>query len=194
MGGLVAWPTCSARDWKDSPGMATTGVNPDGSERSRLDQLPRVAALAAPWATPRAEDAESSGMRHSRGVADTLSAQVGQDLVGWVSPTAQDGSRGDKPPRPQDTGVPLSQQVVMVGWSTPKATDAKGDTYEATENRRTELRKQAHGLTSTSSPAGTENRGALNPAHSRWLQGFPVAWCQAAIRASRKLKPARKRG
>jgi hypothetical protein len=103
-------------------------------------------------------------MRHSRGVADTLSAQVGQDLAGWVSPTAQDGSRGDKSPRPQDTGVPLSQQVV------------------------------GSGTTSPSSPAGTENRGALNPAHSRWLQGFPVAWCQAAIRASRKLKPARKRG
>lgn len=37
--------TASARDWKDSPGMATTGTNPDGSERERLDQLPRQAAL-----------------------------------------------------------------------------------------------------------------------------------------------------
>lgn len=55
---LSGWPTCSARDWKDTPGMATTGTNPDGSERSRLDQLPRVAALAATgpaitgWPTP----------------------------------------------------------------------------------------------------------------------------------------------
>lgn len=38
-----AWPTPSARDHKDSPGMATEGVNPDGSTRDRLDQLPRVA-------------------------------------------------------------------------------------------------------------------------------------------------------
>lgn len=38
-------------------------------------------ALTAGWATPRAEDAESSGMRHNRGVADTLSAQTGQDLT-----------------------------------------------------------------------------------------------------------------
>lgn len=29
----------------------------------------------------------------------------------WSTPTAQDHSRGTKPPRPQDTGVPLSQQV-----------------------------------------------------------------------------------
>src|SRR4051812_5719857 len=70
---LASWSTPSARDWKDSPGMATTGTNPDGSMRSRLDQLPRQAQLAS-WATPRAEDAESAGMRHSRGVADTLTA------------------------------------------------------------------------------------------------------------------------
>jgi hypothetical protein len=49
--GLASWPTASARDWKDSPGMAETGTNPDGSTRSRLDQLPRVAQLATPGPT-----------------------------------------------------------------------------------------------------------------------------------------------
>jgi hypothetical protein len=44
---MAGWPTCSARDHKDTPGMATTGTNPDGSERSRLDQLPRVAHLTS---------------------------------------------------------------------------------------------------------------------------------------------------
>jgi len=45
---MAPWPTCSARDWKDTPGMATTGTNPDGTERTRLDQLPRVATLGIP--------------------------------------------------------------------------------------------------------------------------------------------------
>lgn len=36
------WPTASARDWKDTDGMAETGTNPDGSKRNRLDQLPRA--------------------------------------------------------------------------------------------------------------------------------------------------------
>jgi|GEM_PF-1006829 len=44
------WVTPSARDWKDSAGMATTG--PDG--RNRLDQLPRQ--MAATWRTPMACD------------------------------------------------------------------------------------------------------------------------------------------
>lgn len=35
------WATPSTRDWKDTPGMARTGTNPDGTERSREDQLAR---------------------------------------------------------------------------------------------------------------------------------------------------------
>jgi hypothetical protein len=42
------WTTPTTRDWKDTPGMATTG--PDG--RVRLDQLPRQ--VAATWPTCRA--------------------------------------------------------------------------------------------------------------------------------------------
>ena len=43
---VAGWVTPSARDWKDTPGMATEGVNPDGTKRNRLDQLPRQAAMA----------------------------------------------------------------------------------------------------------------------------------------------------
>jgi hypothetical protein len=38
---MLRWATPSAQDWKDSPGMAKTGTNPDGSERKREDQLAR---------------------------------------------------------------------------------------------------------------------------------------------------------
>ena len=51
---MTPWATPAARDWKDTPGMATEGTNPDGSRRKRLDQLPRQ-AHTAPWPTPRAE-------------------------------------------------------------------------------------------------------------------------------------------
>jgi site-specific DNA-cytosine methylase len=42
------WPTPSARDWKDSPGMAQTTVNPDGSHRNRNDQLARAVYSVTP--------------------------------------------------------------------------------------------------------------------------------------------------
>lgn len=38
---LAGWATASSRDWKDTAGMKTTGTNPDGSLRKRMDQLPR---------------------------------------------------------------------------------------------------------------------------------------------------------
>ena len=41
----AGWVTPSARDWKDTPGMATEGTNPDGTKRNRVDQLPRQAAM-----------------------------------------------------------------------------------------------------------------------------------------------------
>ena len=44
-GGYAGWATASSRDWKDTTGMSTTGINPDGTERTRLDQLPRQVAL-----------------------------------------------------------------------------------------------------------------------------------------------------
>jgi hypothetical protein len=55
---LTGWATPSSRDFKDTPGMATTGTNPDGSERQRLDQLPRQAALVS-GTTPESSTAET---------------------------------------------------------------------------------------------------------------------------------------
>jgi hypothetical protein len=48
---LAGWCSPSARDWKDTPGMATTATNPDGSTRTRIDQLPRQAAIAGETST-----------------------------------------------------------------------------------------------------------------------------------------------
>ena len=56
---VSGWVTPSTRDWKDTPGMARTGTNPDGSTRTRLDQLPRQAQLTAPGPTTTSSPAQT---------------------------------------------------------------------------------------------------------------------------------------
>ncbi len=93
---LATWVSPSSRDWKDSPGMSTTGTNRDGSTRKRVDQLPR--------------------------------------------------------------------QVLLV-----------------------------HGTTSPGFTAATASGGQLNPAHSRWLMGYPRAWDVCADTATQSCRKSRRR-
>ena len=69
---LATWVTPSTRDWKDSPGMATTAA--DG--RVRLDQLPRQAQLSG-WNTTRATDGSNGGPNQANGA---LSCDAGKVL------------------------------------------------------------------------------------------------------------------
>lgn len=154
----------------------------------RASERPTQDTEFSGWPTPRSEDSEISGARVSRGIADTLTAV--SRLAGWCSPTAMDANRGANPPRPQDSGIPLSQMAGMSlsGWSTP-AQDAKNSTAPPSQfNRNSEaLPIQVHGVITESSISQTENRGVLNPALSRWLQGFPKEFCECAIRAYRSI-------
>jgi hypothetical protein len=62
-----SWPTASARDWKDSPGMATTAINPDGSDRNRTDQLARAVYVAGPAVPARAVRMGAAQSYHRKG-------------------------------------------------------------------------------------------------------------------------------
>jgi hypothetical protein len=79
------------------------------------------------WPTPRAEDSESSGIRHSRGVYDTLTAAT--SLAGWPTTTTRDWKDGGNP----DVNVPLNallgRVVWLAGWPSPVVNDATGSDY-----------------------------------------------------------------
>lgn len=100
-----------------------------GADMTRKDRGaggPDLVTLAhlTGWPTSRAEDAESSGMRWSRGKADTLTA-VATHLASWTTPAATDGKRGGKGITEQMTGQSLTQHAQIAGWSTPTTRDFK---------------------------------------------------------------------
>lgn len=101
--------------WKDA-------VTPSGRRVSLLRASVRRTSDqdCGSWPTPRHADGEKNvrtldgslrEIERKGGVQDLNQAAV---LAGRVSPTAQDNSRGTKPPRPHDTGIPLSQQCAGI--------------------------------------------------------------------------------
>ena len=117
----------------------------------------------APWPSPQSRDHKGASLPGNDLTHNSRPLNEVARLASWVTPTAQDHSRGSLPPRPHDTGVPLSQMAAL-----------------------------ASGPTRTGSPAETGKPGQLNPAHSRWLMALPPAWdacAPTATRSSRK-RPA----
>jgi hypothetical protein len=139
----------------------------DGS-RARDDQLPRQAHLSG-WPTARAEDAESAGTRHSRGVSDTLTG-VARDLAHWPTPQAHDAkggrSKGQKAIHGTKHGCSdLGADANLAGWQTPLATD--GDKADATPTAVQRRIDQGQGLSLAmearkASPAGWPTPTVVN--------------------------------
>jgi hypothetical protein len=172
---LTGWVTPSSRDWKDSPGMAL--ARRDG--RARLDQLPRQAQLAG-WPTPCGQDGPHGGPAQG---ADRLPGAAA--LAAWNTPAASDGT-GGKRPHPDTTlsGRHPSGRKVNMGL----ASQAHIGFIATIPARWT-----ASGTLRTGCSARMGNGGRLNPAHSRWLMGFPPEWDACAPMETPSSRKSRRR-
>ena len=111
--------------------------------------------------------------------------------------------------------LPAATKLALLSWATPTSTTAGGSAEQFLERKRKAVangaslgvsvtllpfqvdlidrdspaRLTASGELLTGSDVATTSGGQLNPAHSRWLMGFPTAWddcAPTATRSSRK--------
>jgi hypothetical protein len=155
------------------------------------------------WPSPISNDATGSAYSYRNGNhrEKCLKLPGVAQLVGWPTPCAQDGPKGGLS---QGTDR-LPGAVQLASWATPAAREAGGTPEQFLERNRkaqragkqlgvslTSLALQAQLTASGGSVSGshakTENSARLNPAHSRWLLGYPAAWDDCAPTVTRSFR------
>jgi hypothetical protein len=145
------WPTASARDWKDTPGMSEKGK--DG--RNRTDQLARkVYQQERRWLTPNSMDSlpvrgeEALKKQHDSNRAGRTTHSTLREQVAYPPPKAL--------------------------WPTPKANKVHPMITE--ENREKLANRNKANLEEVIAGDCGKATGQLNPNWVEWLMGYPIGW------------------
>lgn len=156
-------------------------ATPSGVSRSRLRaSARRISATATTgWPTPATTDYKGGylGGRMRNGKLSTDRLDVCAQISGWPTPTAALANKGVR-----STEGGIREAMRSHG---PDLAAVSCLTFE------TATRFTASGLLLTGSDAAMASGGQLNPAHSRWLMGYPEEWCISAIHALRSIRRKR---
>jgi len=150
--------------------MSATGKTLDG--RKHTVSLEHVAKFAS-WPTPNAGPQNDQDSTWRQAAHTELKAKHGNG---------------------NGFGMTLGMAATLASWVSPQASDANGSGInQHTASLCKQVRRTALGRMPSGSNASTEKRGQLNPAHSRWLMGYPPEWDVCAVTAMRLYRPLPRR-
>lgn len=112
---------------------------------------------------------------------------------GWPTPCQQDGPNGG----PSQGTDRLPGCAALAGWATPTVPRKNDSDYSAfrwnPNKKQDDPVMQILGRDMHLSDVPTEKRGALNPAHPRWLMGYPAEWGFSGATAMQSSRKSRRR-
>ena len=149
--GFSSWPTPSARDWKDGPGMAMQSIDKNGKKRNRTEQLARK--VYSLWPTPTQDSASSRTGKYKQG---GTGLQVAVKL--WPTPTTAEATKISCQPNHGQQGLSNHQSIQG------QPTRPKMDKSQCGQPGLTR-----HSMTGKSA-------GLLNPGWVEQLMGLPTGW------------------